>query len=113
MKDENFKELNNEHNYLALAAAGFTVIRNLAYGRGDPRLVMGLNATERIERAGQLAQALHCIPTHIGDDTALARKLVQQDLYTFLTYHPQYYSTLCHSFRLPKQMVKDIQNRLK
>lgn len=22
MKDENFKELNNEHNYLALAAAG-------------------------------------------------------------------------------------------
>ena len=106
-----FIERNDSANYLALAAAGLTIIRNIANNRTAEYSSMPND--EKLQLIAKLSQILHCIPSNMTDETRFQRELLQSDLQEFLLEYPQYYGFLCRHFGLPEKIMQEIKSKLK
>lgn len=113
MTDEQSKfiERNDSANYLALAAAGLTIIRNISNNRTAEYRQM--SSDEKLQFIAKLSQILHCIPSNMTDETRYQREILQLELQDFLLEYPQYYGFLGYGFCLPERVLQEIKNKLK
>ena len=105
--EQKFIECNDSANYLALAAAGLTVIRNISNNRTAEYSSMPND--EKLQLIAQLSQILHCIPSNMTDETRYQREILQLALQDFLLAYPQYYGFLCYHFWLPEKQCKRLK----